>query len=54
MDPANGDYRWAQTNVALAIKAYCEANNVGPDWTLTQWPTMPTVDEAAAMLARAY
>ena len=54
MDPANGDYRWAQTNVAKAIKAYCIANDVGPDWTLKEWPTMPTVDEARALLAKAY
>ncbi|MFZ5667963.1 MAG: hypothetical protein ACOY4K_00565 [Pseudomonadota bacterium] len=53
-DPDNGDYRWADTEVARAIKEYCIANDCGPDWTIDHWPTMPTVDEARAALIRAY
>ncbi|HYE45163.1 MAG TPA: hypothetical protein VEA44_05255 [Caulobacter sp.] len=50
MDPANGDFRWAQTAVAKRIKAYCDANGVGPEWTLRTWPYVPTVDEARQLL----
>ena len=51
MDPANGDFRWAQTDVARQCAAYCRANGVGPATVTSRWPTVPTVDEAARMLA---
>lgn len=54
VDPANGDYRWAQTEVAAQIKAAAESLGAGPEWTISKWPTMPTVDEARNMMIRAY
>jgi hypothetical protein len=52
-DPANGDFRWAQTNVAKRVKEYCDANGVGPRTVITRWPAIPTVDEAALLVAKA-
>ncbi len=54
VNPANGDYRWAQTEVARQIKAAAESLGAGPEWTIAKWPTMPTVDEARKMLMKAY
>lgn len=54
IDPENGDFRWAQTAIAEQVKAYCIANDCGPDWTIANWPTMPTVDEARKLLMKAY
>lgn len=46
IDPANGDFRWAQTEVAQQIRDYCILNGVGPDWTISHAPYVPTIDEA--------
>ena len=50
-DPANGDFRWADTEVGAQCEAFCEANNVGPATVTTHWPTVPTVDEAVAAIS---
>lgn len=50
MDPINGDFRWAQTDVARQCAAYCTANHVGPATVTTHWPTVPTVDQALRAL----
>ncbi len=49
-DPANGDFRWAQTDVARRCAGYCRANNVGPAAVTSRWPVVPTVDEAVRLL----
>ena len=49
-DPANGDFRWAQTDVARRCAAFCKANNVGPAAVTSRWPVVPTVDEAARLI----
>ncbi len=50
VDPANGDFRWAQTDVASRCAAYCQANHVGPATVTSHWPVVPTVDEAVRLL----
>ncbi len=50
LNPANGDFRWAQTDVARRCAAYCAANNVGPATVTTHWPLVPTVDAAVRLL----
>ena len=49
-DPLNGDFRWAQTDVARRCAAYCRANHVGPAAVTSRWPLVPTVDEAVRLL----
>ncbi|NBB16021.1 hypothetical protein GVN21_11700 [Caulobacter sp. SLTY] len=49
-DAANGDFTWAQTEVAARIKSYCVANSVGPEHSLRAWPVVPAVDDARRML----
>jgi hypothetical protein len=53
VDPANGDYRYAQTEVARKVAAYCAANRVGCPWTISEWPSNPTADEQYRRLAAA-
>ena len=50
VDPLNGDFRWAQTDLARRCAAYCRANNVGPARVTTRWPVVPTVDEAVRLI----
>ncbi len=50
-DPINGDFRWAQTDVAAQCAAYCRANKVGPATVSSHWPTVPTIDEAVTTLS---
>ncbi len=50
MDPANGDFRWAQTDVARRCAAYCQANHVGPATVTSRWPVVPSVDDAVRLL----
>ena len=50
VDPLNGDFRWAQTDVARRCAAYCRANHVGPATVTSHWPVVPTVDEAVRLL----
>ncbi len=50
-DPAHGDFRWAQTDVASRCAAYCLANHVGPATATSHWPVVPTVDEAVKTLS---
>lgn len=52
-DPDNGDFRWAQTETAQRIAAYCQENEVGPEAVISQWPQIPTVDEAAQLIQSA-
>lgn len=47
MDPDSGDFRWAETAVAQKIAQYCIDNDCGPDTVISQWPQIPSVDEAA-------
>ena len=49
-DPANGDFRWAQTEIARRCAAYCKTNNVGPATVTSRWPIVPAVDEAARLI----
>ena len=49
-DPDNGDFRWAQTEMARRCAAYCQANHVGPAAVPSRWPVVPTVDEAVRLL----
>ena len=51
LDPANGDFRWAQTDVARRCAAYCAANHVGPATVPSRWPVVPTVDEAVRLIS---
>jgi hypothetical protein len=52
VDPDNGDFRFSQTHAAATVREYCLANDVGPDWTINQWPIIPTADEVARMIER--
>ena len=49
-DAVNGDFRWAQTDVARRCAAFCKTNNVGPGRVTNRWPVVPTVDEAVRLL----
>ena len=51
VDPLNGDFRWAQTDVGQQCATYCQANHVGPVTVTTRWPLVPTVDEAVAAIS---
>jgi len=51
MDPDNGDYRFADTPLGRQAAEYCRLNDVGPWYTLAQWPRVPTPDEAYRQLA---
>ena len=53
IDPANGDYRFADTDVAQQCANYCLANGVGPNWTIAGWPIIPTVDQIAQIIREA-
>lgn len=53
MDPTNGDFRFAQTDVARKVRAYCLANGVGPAKVISRWPVIPTADEIAKMIEQA-
>ena len=50
VDPLNGDFRWAQTDLARRCAVFCRANNVGPAKVTTRWPVVPAVDEAVRLL----
>ena len=51
VDPINGDFRWAQTDVARRCAAFCKTNNVGPAAVTSRWPLVPTVDEAVRLIS---
>lgn len=53
-DWQNGDFRWADTPQAAAVKAACISLGAGPSWVLPHWPTVPTVEEACDQLTRIY
>lgn len=50
VDPANGDYRFANTELGRKAADYCSANGVGPSTVISKWPEIPQVDEAYRML----
>lgn len=50
IDADNGDFGWADTDIARRVSDYCRLNKVGPDWTIRSWPTIPTADEAAQLI----
>ena len=53
LDPVNGDYRWADTDVAKKCADFCLANGIGPSWTISGWPVVPTVDAIAQIIREA-
>jgi hypothetical protein len=53
VDPDSGDFRWAQTAIGKKCADYCKEHGVGPDYTISQWPVLPTVDEAAEYIQQA-
>lgn len=53
VDAANGDYRWADTDIARQIAAACRECGAGPDWRLAGKPKIPTAEEAVALIQNA-
>jgi hypothetical protein len=50
VDPANGDYRFANTDLGRRAADYCVANGVGPTTVISKWPEIPSVDDAYRMI----
>lgn len=50
VDPENGDFRYANTDVAERVQAFCAANSVGPRRVPYAWPTELSVDDIAQLL----
>ena len=51
VDPLNGDFRWAQTDLAVTCAAYCRANKTGTSSVSSRWPIVPTIDAALQTIA---